>query len=85
MEDMTDRVTLQESTNYAKALNIFTYWNNPSDPRGAPKSQFSYIDDLVITNQKPSTTDKLGNPAIGMGGFKPAQVVAPPKPPTLYN
>jgi hypothetical protein len=78
MEDMTDRVTLKSATDYSPSLYIYTYWNG-----AAPKTQSSYIDDVVITSVRPSTSDSLGNPLIGMGGFAPSAAVSPPKPPTV--
>lgn len=83
MKDMTDRVTLKSSANYSERLHMFTYWNDSVAPVGAPKTQSSYIDDVVITNQRPSTTDRQGNPTIGMEGFVAAKTIAPPMPPAF--
>lgn len=80
MEDMTDRVTLKSATDYSPNLYIYTYWNG-----AAPKTQSSYIDDVVVTNERPSTTDSIGNSYIGMGGFVPAKATAPPKPPSVFQ
>lgn len=85
MKDMTDRATLNSATDYSERLHIFTYWNDSTDPVGAPKSQSSYIDDVVITNERPLNTDSFGNSAIGMGGYVPARVSAPPRPPVLIQ
>jgi len=78
MSDMTDRVTLKNSDNIASALYIFTYWNG-----GSPKSQNMLIDDIVVTNQKPSNRDKSGNPYIGAGSLSAAPPIAAPLPPSL--
>lgn len=56
LKDITDRITLKYSDAYADRALIFTYWNG-----GAPKDQFMYVDEIVITNQKPNYKDKDGN------------------------
>lgn len=66
--------TLFSSTSESKRIYLYTYWNN-----GAPKTQTSYVDDIVITSEVPGKKDADGNPYIGVG---PSIYVAPPEPPT---
>jgi len=73
LRDMTDRVTLKKQGGYADSTYIFTYWN-----QGSPQTQSMYVDDLLITNERPQNTDASGNPFIGMGGFVAAQMPLPP-------
>jgi len=44
-----------------------TYWNN-----GAPQTQTSYVDDILITNETPNNTDEFGNPMIGAPAIAPS-------------
>jgi hypothetical protein len=67
--------TLKSSTSKASLATIWTYWNN-----SAPKTQSAYLDDVIITNERPSAKDANGNPFIGTGSVK---FTSPPKPPTL--
>ncbi len=54
---------------------IMGYWNG-----GAPQNQTQYIDDIIITTDRPANQDAQGNPMIGLG---PAVVdTAPPRAPT---
>ena len=54
------QTTLGSSTNRADFAYIMTNWNG-----GAPQSQVQYIDDLIITTDKPAQVDSEGNPMIG--------------------
>jgi hypothetical protein len=78
--EFNDMQTLMTPKSYADSFLLFTYWNG-----NAPKTQHMYIDDLVITNEKPSSVDKFGNPRIGRGTIKTSGGASdgesPPKPP----
>lgn len=60
LKDITDRITLYGSNSYSERSHLFTYWNG-----GAPKSQYMYFDDLVITTKQPAARDSSGFPMIG--------------------
>ncbi len=62
--------TLRTSQSTSGLVYIYTYWNN-----GAPKTQTSYIDDIIITNTTPELKDANGYPFIG--------VIAPKHPPQV--
>lgn len=64
--------TLRSSTSKVNGALLYTYWNN-----GAPKTQTSYADDIILTNEIPGRKDAAGNPYIGVGS---SIYVAPPKP-----
>lgn len=53
---ITEKQTLKESTDYSKRALLFTYWNG-----GSPKTQSMYADQITITNERPSDTDREGN------------------------
>ena len=61
----------------SELMNLFTYWNGD-----APQTQTMYIDDLVVTTDKPAARDNYGNPYLGMGADLPA-TLSPPKPPSV--
>lgn len=69
--------TLSASTDYADFAYIMTYWNG-----GAPQAQTQYVDELVITNGKPSQVDSKGNPMIGASTGSSPPVIVTPKSPT---
>lgn len=69
----TQNPTLANSSSVADRLYLFTYWND-----GAPKTQSLYVDDWVVTTDRPGNTDSHGNPFIGIGN---AQILASPNPP----
>jgi len=56
----TTRKTLSSSTDYANFSYIMTQWNN-----GAPQNQTQYVDDFIITTDRPTQVDSKGNPMIG--------------------
>lgn len=60
---------------------LFTYWNDMNDPRIYPsKTQYAWVDDIVITNESPSNQDANGNYMIGpidWGGFDTTPPAAP--------
>jgi hypothetical protein len=68
------QTTLGSSTNRADLAYIMTNWNG-----GAPQSQVQYIDDLIITTDKPVQVDSKGNPMIGSSNVvsTPPAVTAP--------
>jgi len=53
--------TLRSATSTSDLIWLYTYWNN-----GAPQTQTSYVDDILITNETPNKVDAFGNPMIGM-------------------
>lgn len=71
--DNTNKPTLKtESTTSGDTL-IFTYWNG-----GAPATQEMYVDDIVLTSDRPSDRDSFGNAYIGMGKVNVSAAPAPP-------
>lgn len=56
LADIKDRITLKAATDYSDTALLFTYWNG-----GAPKSQHMYVDEVIITNERPSQRDANGN------------------------
>jgi hypothetical protein len=77
VRDITDKVTLSQSTGKIDSALLFTYWNG-----NAPKTQSLYVDDVVITNDTPASRDSLGNPFIGMGAAGPSVPTKQPNPPS---
>ncbi len=71
--ETSERITLKRSDSYVQELYLFTYWGNYA----AHKSQKFYVDDFVMTSDKPTNRDAHGNPFIGVG--KPP-VTAQPTP-----
>jgi hypothetical protein len=69
MADLTDRITLGNSSLVVDQTNLFTYWNG-----GAPATQSMYVDDVVLTTDTPTGRDAAGHPFVGVGG---AQIVPP--------
>lgn len=59
--------TLKTASSYSDRSHIFTYWNGD-----APQTQYMYIDDLIITSERPTCQDSKGNNMIG-----PAKSTAP--------
>jgi hypothetical protein len=53
--------TLRSSTSVVDFIYLYTYWNS-----GAPRTQTSYLDDIVITSDTPNKFDAFGNPMIGV-------------------
>jgi len=72
LNDITDRMTLKNSSAYSDRTHVFTYWNG-----GSPATQDMYVDDLVITSDTPGKRDANGNPYIGVGSR-----IADPNPPS---
>ena len=62
LKDVTDMVTLRDATAKAPSFLLFTFWNG-----GAPKTQTLFVDDLVLTTDRPAALDSTGHPYIGMG------------------
>lgn len=73
--DLTARPTMWPDARTVVDVRIFDHWNG-----GAPKNQYLYLDDLVVTNVTPASRDTAGNPYIGVGKFI---TVAPPLPPLV--
>ncbi len=64
--------TLRSSTSSSDFVYFYTYWND-----GAPKTQTSYVDGIVLTNEIPSKKDAHGNPFIGVSTSVPVSAPAP--------
>lgn len=64
---------LQSPTSIANYTLLFTYWN-----KGSPKVNTVWVDDVVLTNNRPNNTDAFGNPFLGVGSLS---FTAPPNPP----
>lgn len=71
--EFRDIRTLMTSKSYAVSLLMFTYWNG-----GSPKSQHMYMDDLIVTNERPGSQDSAGNPRIGTGEIQNSRVLSSP-------
>ena len=73
-EDTVHR-TLTSISDYANYNYIMTTWNG-----GAPQNQTEYVDEFVVTTDRPSQVDIKGNPMIGMvnGTTPPIIVLQPP-------
>ena len=70
--------TLEYSTDQANWTYIMSYWNG-----GAPKNQTQYLDNFVITTEKPAHVDIKGNPMIGPANTSPSPIASPsPSAPT---
>ncbi|MBN4063225.1 hypothetical protein JYT79_00435 [Cardiobacterium sp. AH-315-I02] len=69
--------TLRTSASSSDFVYLYTNWND-----GAPKSQTSYVDSVVLTNETPDKVDAFGNPFIGTGDFVPAPPSSDTTPPT---
>ncbi len=70
--------TAQDSGGYIGIINMFGHYSNASNQAGSPQDQSIWVDDVVVTNERPSNTDSKGNPYIGVGDV---EIVSPPKPP----
>ncbi len=75
-EDL-ETATLRKPTSKSDLIYLYTYWNN-----GAPVTQTSYVDDIIITNIAPAKKDSHGNSFIGTGSLV---YTAPPKSPTILQ
>lgn len=54
--------TLASSGDQSDMALLFTYWNG-----NAPKTQSMYVDDIIVTTDRPANRDSQGNPFIGVG------------------
>lgn len=75
--DYTNQTTLTNSTDLADSFFLFTYWNG-----NAPKTQHVYIDDIVMTSDRPDNVDAHGNYFIGGENSDPAPEYSRPSPPS---
>ena len=64
------------SSSQSDFIYLFTYWNN-----NAPATQSLYIDDAIVTNERPNNTDAAGNPFIGVGNATFTATYCATKPP----
>jgi hypothetical protein len=66
-EDTSHR-TISSTSDYANFTYIMTTWNG-----GAPQNQTEYVDEFVVTTDRPSQVDSKGNYMIGpVNGTSPA-------------
>ena len=72
--------TAIDSGGFIKTITLFGHYSDTADEAGSPKDQSVWVDDIVVTNQRPSHTDSKGNPFMGVGDVK---IVAPPNPPQV--
>lgn len=63
--------TMSATTDVTDFSYVMTWWNG-----GAPQEQIQYVDEIVITNERPGRVDSRGNPMIGTIG---GQGLAPPQ------
>jgi len=68
LANITDRITLKTADAYSEATYFFTWWN-----AGSPKTQEMYIDDLIVTTERPAMVDEFGNPSISGGDVAPGE------------
>jgi hypothetical protein len=71
LADITNRKTLVTATSVSDRTHIFTYWNG-----GAPKTQKMYVDDIVLTSDKPTNSQCDGAPPC-VGTFETANGSTP--------
>jgi len=65
----TNQVAASDKTGIIDSIYLFTYWNGT-----APADQYAYMDDMIITNERPANRDANGYAFIGapiMGGKAP--------------
>lgn len=67
--DINNRKTLSASTTISDYTYIFTYWNG-----GSPKTQSMYVDNIILTSDRPTRQDSSGNFFIGPPSTPPAPV-----------
>ena len=72
LKDIRDRITLNDPNGSADNLYFFTYWNGR-----APKSQFMFVDDVVLQSAVPSARDADGFPFIGADATSLQRPAAP--------
>lgn len=69
--------TLGSSSNKSDRVLVGNYYNG-----NAPKTQSAWVDDIVVTSDRPSNSDDYGNPMIGMTN---GPMAARPNPPESLN
>jgi hypothetical protein len=65
LADLPSQTTLKNAEAVANSFLLFTYWNG-----GSPQDQHLYIDNIVITSDRPSNVDAAGYSFIGKGSAK---------------
>lgn len=76
----TNTATLRSSSSKLTQASIWTFWNN-----NAPKSQSAFVDNVIITSERPSKQDADGNFFIGLENNLVPSTLSSPKPPTSVN
>lgn len=75
LSNLTNQITLNNSTTVADSFYLFTYWNG-----NAPKDQHLYIDDIIMTSDTPANTDDNGFRFIGGSIGSDSRSVSPMPP-----
>ena len=75
LSNLTNQITLNNSTTVADSFYLFTYWNG-----NAPKDQHLYIDDIIMTSDTPVNTDDNGFRFIGGSIGSDSRSVSPMPP-----
>ena len=84
-EDKINATSL-DSGGFTKGVSLWGHYSNAANQAGSPVDQSVWVDDIVVTNERPNNTDSKGNPFIGVGDVKSSgnvYIVAPPNPPTV--
>lgn len=71
-EDKTNK-TFNSSTDYGDSSLVMSYWNGDS-----PQNQTQYVDNYIVTTDKPSQVDSNGNPMIGIVNGSTTTTLAAP-------
>ncbi|MCG3169178.1 MAG: hypothetical protein CALGDGBN_00691 [Pseudomonadales bacterium] len=79
LRDITSRKTLLTPDSLSDRTHLFTYWNG-----GAPQTQKMYVDDIVLTSDRPSSVDAHGNPYVGVGPVRDDADNSAPTAPVLH-
>lgn len=72
LKDITDKETLKSADSVSDRTHLFTYWNG-----GAPKTQKMYVDDMVLTSDRPAALDARGNAYVGADAILSSAPSAP--------
>jgi hypothetical protein len=70
-------IVMRDPSSYIGRTMILSQWNDPQ----CPQTQTLYLDDFIITTDRPSQVDNKGNPMIGPGPFTGAPNPTSPSEP----
>ena len=79
LAELTDVTTLDSASSSVSSIWWGNYWNG-----GFPLDQYWYLDEMIITTNKPNTVDSGGRPYIDPQ-TRIADFGNPPNPPTNIN